>query len=80
MYLDTIVCPNIRLADFRSRVITNEAAAQAQKKFEEMQATAELQVWKTSKRWVEDVDKNPEWLVIYASKREKNGETVRDGF
>jgi hypothetical protein len=29
---------------------------------------------------VEDVDKNPKWLVIYVSEREKNGETVRDGF
>jgi hypothetical protein len=45
-----------------------------------MQATAELQAWKTSRRWVEDVDNNPEWLVIYASEREKNGVTVRDGF
>jgi len=35
---------------------------------------------KTSGKWVEDVQTNPDWLVIYAAKRYEDGFVAYDGF
>jgi hypothetical protein len=62
------------------RSITNDVKAQARSKFQQM-VNANMTPHRTSGIWYEDVDENPEWLVIYAGEhRDENGKLWQDGF
>lgn len=69
------------MTDLRNRSITADVKQKAHTRFNEMVADKSLTLHQTSAIWYEDVEQNPEFLVIYAAEHlDDEGKLRRDGF